>query len=263
MNFETIVSTMFCNDISDLLSRMKVKTSAIVINQSDKFDYETGELNNCTYKAFSFREKGVGLSRNNGLMRSSNDICIIADDDLVYRDNYLLKIEEAYKKFPDADIICFGLNVINGSIEKEIKLKSGRLSRMKSLKIGTPMITFKRKSILKSLLSFSLLFGGGTVFGSGEDTLFIQEAFRKKLKIYQYDFIIADVYNDDSSWFEGYNKKFFFDKGALYRAAFPKMSQLMILQFLIRKRKLFKDWKFLDTYREMQKGAKSFSNTNF
>ncbi|MFU2181498.1 glycosyltransferase family A protein [Streptococcus pluranimalium] len=263
LSFETIVSTVKNSDIKTHILKMNIETDTVVVNQFDHFKEDSFSINNHKVTSLTVNERGVGLSRNTGFMRSKADICIIADDDLVYRDGYIKEIKKAYSLYPDADIICFNLKIIEKNGVKVKKLRTGKLRRAESLKIGTPMITFRRKSILKSLLSFSLLFGGGAVFGSGEDTLFIQEAFRKKLKIYQYDFIIADVYNDDSSWFEGYNEKFFFDRGALYRAAFPTMSHLMMLQFLVRKRKLFKDWKFLDAYREMQKGAKSFSNTDF
>ena len=36
----------------------------------------------------SFTERGVGLSRNNALMRASADICLFADDDIIYENNY-------------------------------------------------------------------------------------------------------------------------------------------------------------------------------
>lgn len=263
LTFETIVSTVNNKDVQKHIVDMNIDTHTIVVNQEKDFRIDEYINNDKRITCLTTNERGVGLSRNTGFMRSKEDICIIADDDMVYRKGYLDEIKKAYDKFPEADIICFSLNIIEGKENKVKQLKTGKLRRYESLKIGTPMITFKRRVVQKNLLSFSLLFGGGSIFGSGEDTLFIQEAYRKNLKIYQFSSIIADVYNDDSSWFKGYNDKFFFDKGALYTAVFPQTYKLMMLQFLIRKRKLFNEWKIGEAYKKMLEGSKFFRKNDF
>ena len=57
------------------------------------------------------------------------------------------------------------------------------------------------------------------------------------MKIYASPKKIGYVSQDSSCWFEGYNEKYFHDKGALYYCISNKYSKLLCLQFLLRKRK--------------------------
>lgn len=240
-----------------LASKMNIQTNAIIINQTDKLAYFEDMHSNQSIKMYSFNERGVGLSRNNALMRSKADICLMADDDMVYVDGYEKIVQDAYQKHPDADFIVFNVRVhYNDRIEERVK-KEGRVSFLNSLKYGTVTFSFKRERILKKNISFSLLFGGGTGYSSGEDTLFLWTALKKKLKVYAIKTVIADVYNYESSWFQGYNDKYYFDKGALFKALEPTFYPLLNLQFAYRKRKAFNSskstWEIL---RIMNKGSR-------
>lgn len=241
-NIEVLVSTMH-KDINDtsLAQKMKIQTDAIIINQSDGFGYSEQKLKGNAIKMYSFKERGVGLSRNSALMRSDAEICLMADDDMVYVDGYKQIVEQAYRKYPDADFIVFNVRVhYKDRIEERVK-KEGRVSFFNSLKYGTVTFSFKRNEILKRNISFSLLFGGGAKYSSGEDTIFLWTALKKKMKVYAIQTVIADVYNYESSWFQGYNEQYLFDKGALFKALEPRLYPFLNLQFAIRKRKTFQN----------------------
>ena len=257
-NIEVLVSTMH-QDINDrsLAQNMNIETNAIIVNQSDDFGYSEQNLKGNSIKMYSFKERGVGLSRNSALMRSDADICLMADDDMIYVDGYKQIVEESYKNYPDADFIIFNVRVhYKDRIEERVR-KEGRVSYFNSLKYGTVTFSFKRSEILKKNISFSLLFGGGAKFSSGEDTLFLWTALKKKMKVYAIQTVIADVYNYESSWFQGYNEKYFFDKGALFKALEPRLYPLLNLQFAIRKRKTFQNSKnIMDILRLMNDGSK-------
>ncbi|MDP4117859.1 MAG: hypothetical protein Q8873_01560 [Bacillota bacterium] len=62
------------------------------------------------------------------------------------------------------------------------------------------------------------MFGGGAIYSSGEDTLFICDLLKKRLKVYVYSATIVAVQQGQSTWFSGYSNKYLFDEGALYRA---------------------------------------------
>lgn len=68
----------------DQVNKMNILTNAILINQSDRFTYDRFQNGRVGYDFYSFDERGVGLSRNNALMRSQFDISIISDEDMVY-----------------------------------------------------------------------------------------------------------------------------------------------------------------------------------
>ncbi|TQA84388.1 hypothetical protein FKY82_01455 [Enterococcus faecium] len=234
---EVLVSSM--NKDMSLFKKMNIQTNAIIINQtpdiSGNFSYKQQIFDDKTWKFYSMSEKGVGRSRNNALLRASDDIVIMADEDEVFVDGYEKIINDAYSKYPEADMIVFDVNVHDRNGIKNRVKKTGRVRIFNSLKYGTVTFTFKRENILKSNIFFSLLFGGGAKFQSGEDSIFIAEVLTKGLRVYSYKELIADVYNDASSWFLGYDEKYFVDRGALYKALAPKYYSFLILQFWFRR----------------------------
>ncbi|EME8112514.1 glycosyltransferase [Enterococcus faecium] len=238
---EVLVSSM--NKDMSLFKKMNIQTNAIIINQtpdiSGNFSYKQQIFDDKTWKFYSMSEKGVGRSRNNALMRASDDIVIMADEDEVFVDGYEKIINDAYSKYPDADMIVFDVRVHNGDEIKHRVKRDGRVKFFNSFRYGTVTFTFKRDILLNNNIYFSLLFGGGSRFLSGEDSLFITDVLKKKLKVYSYNKIIADVYNESSSWFSGYNKEYFFDRGALYYAISKNYYLFLILQFWLRRARNF------------------------
>ena len=111
MKIEVLVSTMHQKN-TDLINKMNLKTDAIIINQTDNTDYNEISLKEYKVRMFSFNERGVGLSRNSALMRSDADICVLADDDMVFCDDYEEAVKTAFKDNPEADLIIFNLWVV-------------------------------------------------------------------------------------------------------------------------------------------------------
>ena len=126
------------------------------------------------------------------------------------------------------------------------------------MRYGTPRVAIKKSSMDKACLSFSTLFGGGAKYSSGEDSLFIRDAIRKGLKIYYCPIVIAKVKQEQSSWFKGYNDKYFIDKGVLIANAFPKMKWILKYYFAFRYRKVSKDYNFRKICELINKGLKEY-----
>lgn len=260
MRIEVLVSTMNRSDLS-IVREMNLQTNSIIINQADYFGYEQKKNNSMEIKMYSFNERGVGLSRNNALMRSTADICLMADDDMVYKDGYEEIVLNAFLNNPSADMIMFNVPIHKKNGETKIKIKrGGRVHFFNALKYGTVNIAFRREIIYKKNISFSLLFGGGARYGSGEDSIFIFNSLKNRLKIYSSTEVIAHIEESESTWFTGFNKKYFFDRGALFRAMTGKtISIIMMIQFLIRKKHLYSgELEPLNAFKEMIKGSKDF-----
>lgn len=243
----------------ELATQMNLQTDAIIINQQSKVDYKEFILDNNLIKEYSFKEIGIGRSRNEALMRTDADICLMADDDMVYVDQYEEIVNKAYDQHPDADMIIFNVRIHTHEKTEEKVKKSGKLNFFNSLKYGTVTFSFKRNVVWKNNILFSLLFGGGAKYGNGEDSIFLWDCLKNNMKIYAVTDIIADVYNYESSWFDGYNEKFFIDRGALFKALSNKYSRLLIYQFAIRKHGKYNDTiSFNESIRLMLNGAKEF-----
>lgn len=244
---------------NELVKTMNIKSPAIVVNQCDYNKTEELLWKDNKIKVMNLSERGVGLSRNTALHRASEYIAAMADDDMVYVDNYQQIILDEYKRKPKADMIVFNVRIHNEDGISEKVTGEKKLYFFNSLKYGTVSFTFKNEVIKRNNVNFSRLFGGGAKYNAGEDCLFMWSCLRSGMNIYTSKKIIADVYNYDSTWFKGYDKKFFEDKGALFRALSKKFSYILIIQYLIRR---FPNKKTNITRKEafklMVRGAKKF-----
>lgn len=254
---EVLVSTMNQVDFS-LIDKMNIKGNALIINQCQVNQYYEIADEKRTVKFYSFNERGVGLSRNNALMRASSDICLFADDDVVYHDQYERLIIEAFLKKPQADVIIFNVPSSNEKRSGPAQiLKNSPVHYLNFMRYGTYSIAFRREKILKANIYFSLLFGGGAKYSAGEDTLFLFDCLNKGLKIWTNTAEIGIVHHNQSTWFKGFNQKYFFDKGFFYATMSKKFSSILILQFAIRKYKIFKnEMGFLQAIKYMLAGRK-------
>ena len=76
-------------------------------------------------------------------------------------------------------------------------------------------------------IRFSEDFGGGCLYGAGEDSLFLLDCLRSGLRVCGSAVVLGRCAKDASSWFEGYNEKYYYDKGAWLACAFPRTKHLV------------------------------------
>lgn len=240
MEVQTLISAM--NQVDEkLLDEMNIQTDTIMINQGDKFCEKKLIFKGKNIKVLSFKEKGVGLSRNNALMRADADICLFADEDLKYVDGYEDIVLKEFKTNPHADMILFNVPSMNSQRPTYIIPKKSRVRWYNSQRYGAVKIAVRTEKIKKANVYFSLLFGGGAKYNAGEDSLFIAECLKRGLRIYANPTIIGSVKQDTSVWFEGFNEKYFYDKGVFFSVLSRKISWILCMQFILRKKKLFKE----------------------
>lgn len=242
MTLQVLLSTMHQTDHS-IIDKMNIKTDAIVINQCDRNESEEFIHNGNTIKYLSFAERGVGLSRNNALMRATADICLFADDDVTYVDDYESIVTKSFEQFPKADVLLFNLPSTNKDRPSCNILVHHKVSTVNCLKYGAINIAIKTEKVHMSNILFSLMFGGGAKYSAGEDSLFLTECIKKKLNVYAIPHIIGYVRQDSSTWFNGFTDKFFFDKGVFFACFSKRWAYLMCLQFAVRKYRLYRNEK--------------------
>ena len=253
MRIQVLVASMHQTDHS-LLEKMNIQTDVIVANQCDRNQVEEFEYNGHKAKYLSFAERGVGLNRNNALMRADGDICLFADDDMRYVDGYADIIERAFNENPKADVIVFNLTEKN-SQRKQIT-KVSRVGYLNYLRYGTARVACRLDAVKSQGIYFNQCFGGGTPHSHGEDNLFLNACLNKGLKIYSAPCVIAELCDDrPSSWNTGYGEKYLRDQGVLYRTLSRKWWRLLCLQDAIRRRGAY-GMSPIKAYSTMVMGAK-------
>ena len=243
MSVQVLVATMNQND-DELVKKMNIQSDAIVVNQCGENQFNHFMQDGNDFFFLSLAEKGVGLNRNNALMRATADFCILADDDLIFADGYVEKVKKAFNENPKADVIIFNL-LGNDRIKTNKKVKVGPFSYMK---YGAARIAFRRKKVSYAGIYFNQNFGGGTPYSCGEDTIFLYDCLKAGLKIIHVPMAIAKLdEKSESTWFEGYTEKYFYDRGILHANIYRKTLKTKILLnmfneiYLLRRRFLVSD----------------------
>ena len=254
---EVLCVTMKQKDFSKL-EEMNIQSDVVYANQSDETKYEETEFGAHKAKMITTATRGVGVNRNLALLYSSGEYLLFSDDDLKYVDGYADIIEQAFAEIPHADCIIFNIETVGSDIARR---KNGKIKRVRwynALNYGAVRIAVKRVSVNRENIMFNRNFGGGTPFSCGEDTLYIVDMLKKKFKIYAYPQTIAVVDQNQSTWFSGFNEKFYYDKGVLFASVSRFWAKFLCLQSLIR----HPDYKknaltFSAAYAQMKKGIKS------
>ena len=249
MKLEVLLSVMNLNNKE--LDKMNITSKCTVINQCGKEKFEKYK----NFNIYSYDELGTANSRNRGLEHITEDIIILCDDDVVYNKDYEKLVLEEFRNNPKADMIIF--NVINTYRKKRINKKNKRLHLYNSLNYAAYNIAFRKKSL--GNIRMNTMFGPAAKYKSGgDDTLFIVDFLKNKLRIYSSSKTIGKIISNESTWFKGYNEKFFFDKGALFTAISKKIRKILILQYLLRHKDVLVDYKLKDAYKIMLKGSKDY-----
>lgn len=248
---QLLVATMNLIDIIGLCDKMHIASDALIINQSDCVKYECLFYHGYKIECYTFAERGLSRSRNNALLRCTGEILCIADDDMVYTDTYREDIINEFQKHPEADALVFNVTALNDERSGKPIEKYARVGKRESREYGSVHIAIRKRALIGKNVYFNTLFGSGATYSCGEDTLFLKELIEKDLKLYKTPIRIASVDMSDSTWFKGYNEKYFKDKGALIEAAYPRCSYLLAILQSVRNSK-----KSLGSYK---KAAKLFS----
>lgn len=259
MSLQVLVAAMNENP-HELAEKMNLQTDAIIVNQCDRFEFEEFHKETFWIKCFSMKERGVGLSRNTALMRACADYVLFSDEDIRLDEDYEKIIIDSFAAHPDADLITFNMEVD----PRRKTYENTDFHRIRFYNFGrypTYAVAARREALVRAGVSFSLLFGGGARYSAGEDSLFLHDCLKAGLHLYaDKPYIGQEIYRE-STWFKGFNEKFFFDRGVLYPYLYGRFARLWAFRFLFTKRKeVCKDVSFRKAMKWMKAGIKEGRN---
>ena len=255
MKLQVLVAAV--NEEAECLSeRMNLETDAIIVNQCDHFAYQEYQHRGRSVKCFSMAERGVGLSRNTALLHADAEICLFSDEDIVFYPGYEELVLKAFRENPDADLITFNFKV-DPRRTTYYNTERGRIRWYNYGRYPTYAAAARTESLRRANVSFSLLFGGGARYSNGEDSLFFRDCLKKGLHLYAETAELGEEIYRESTWFKGYNEKFFFDRGVLYRYLYGRLAGLFALRFLYaHKKEMLQKIGLSDAYRFMKQGIR-------
>lgn len=267
LTLQVLIAAMNETDFS-LVENMNIKCDCIMANQTDNTLKDDFEIQGNKVKIINSAFVGLAANRNLALENATADIVIFADDDMVYADDMPEGVLGAFEKNPKADVIIFSCTETNseGEVVTEYAHTNKRRTMFNSLKFPTYVIAAKRRSLKRKKIKFSQMFGSGSVYNFGEDTIFLADCFKKGLKVYGSEFNIGTS-TKELHWFDGYTDEFFFNKGALYRCIFGVLAPFYGLYFAkkyeklsgVNKKSIYDNMeKGMDDY----KGKMKFNNFN-
>lgn len=236
MKLEVLVTTMHQKDISKYYE-MNLQTNAVIANQSDSDFIQEKFINGSRVKLVTTSTRGTSKNRNIAINNISDeaDYVIFSDDDLKFHDGYENIILSEFEKHPEADAIKFNIKCIS---ERKISMKPitefKKANRRAVTSYGVWALVIKKDVLLNSKLFFNERFGPGTENYCGEDSIFLQKLFNKKVALYVSPLYVAEIDQSDSSWFEGHNEKFFTVGGMIINECYPLLSWGLVIRSAIK-----------------------------
>lgn len=255
-DLEVLISALG-KDAQELASCMNLECDAVIVDQGSRegrYEFRTQE--GITVRVIESGDRGVGRSRNLALEEAKGRIVLFSDDDIVYSKGYAEVILKAFETHPEADIIMFNVDVAEDRktyrIDKEIRVHKWSVGRYPAYAAAARL-----DSIREAKVKFSVLFGGGARYSNGEDSLFFMDCLRSGLKIIGVPYNIGTEVPRESTWFHGYNDKFFFDRGVLYSFLYGNVAGIWAIRFVLAKRRTYAgQMKTSDAYKLMCRGIK-------
>lgn len=168
------------------------------------------------------KDNGCSIHRNKLLQFTDFDLVLFSDDDQYFINDYENIIVSEFKNNPKADAIYFKVDVHGDDRPVRIFNKDGK-ARWKDLSpLGVWGLVIKREVINKYNLSFNENFGPGTDCPMGEDSIYLRELLKHTKNVYLCSKKIADITQEQSTWFKGYDKRFFINIGKVNKYIYPK-----------------------------------------
>lgn len=237
MTLEVLVTTMHASDNSKY-REMNLATDAVIANQTDRDAYEETEENGCRVQLVSTSTRGLSRNRNIALAHASPEAeyLMFSDDDLLFNEGYEKLILEEFERHPEAEAIKFNLHDLSKTRKISMKriMRFEKATRRSMSASGVCALAIKQDVIRKHHLKFHENFGAGTENFCGEDTIFLMEMLKKKIKLYRSPVDIAGIDQSESSWFRGFDERYFITTGKVLHTIFPRLAPLLAVRSAFR-----------------------------
>lgn len=246
----------------DSFDRQTYKNFEVIVGSQTNFDQieEILKKHKFEYKHVFAGGRGCAKSRNATMDLATGDVYTFTDDDCWYRDDALEIVKSYFDDYnPDIAIFQHYDPIKERSTIDYPKNEILGISRFQTLKQATLDMWFRSESIDPHTHKFDESFGIGTEYNSGEENIYIMDAYNEgKRKMYYFPQIVAYHPYKEVNYID---RKSMIGKGPLFKRLFGSFAGFfMFIVFGIKKRTEIKEnndgvfWSiFLDSIKEQLK----------
>lgn len=234
-SLEIAVSAMYREDLSFLAGifpgNLLQTLNILVINQTDDTRRLTSPRENI--RVINSSERGLAKSRNMAIKNCMCRYAILTDDDVIFEEDLLIKLNKGFMVFPEAAIIKFQAMKFGNTPFSDYapdpitNLGLFGLMGTSSIEMVIDMDKLKDNNIL-----FDENFGLGAVFGNGLEQAFLDNVRKRKLQVAYYPRVIVS-HPHDCSGRNHTDHKYYYVNGALAQKMFGSLSLFWAFVFLL------------------------------
>ncbi|PQB04844.1 hypothetical protein BST85_08010 [Aureitalea marina] len=155
----------------------------LIVNQTDEDKQLESDRENV--RVINTSDRGLPQSRNMAIAHAQSDICLVADDDVVYEPELDAIIHQAFEHYSDAAVITFKMNNSDGTPYRSYPDVTAHNVASADTVNGV-VISFRRKSLLDHKVGYNIHFGLGTTFGTANEYVFMRNCLEAGLPTYFY-----------------------------------------------------------------------------
>ena len=185
-DLEILVSTMNRNSLDFLIPMFPFchfsDFSILIVNQTEENKLLVSDFP--SIRVINSFEKGLSKSRNLALKNVIGKIVLIADDDVIYMNDFDTKIIQAYNQYDNKAVISFCIEKPNGLLFKKYSPNAKKnLSLMELFNVLSIEISLNKLILDKLGITFDENFGLGSEFQMGEEAVFLSDIKNKNQQI--------------------------------------------------------------------------------
>ncbi|AKA34990.1 hypothetical protein [Flagellimonas lutaonensis] len=242
---------------ADLLNtRLHDNFRMVILNQMIE-DSEPLTISKKFCTVINSKTKGLSKSRNLAFAQVEKGIGVIADDDVRYLESTEDTIRKAFKDFPSCQIFTFKIVTPEGKDFKRYADQTFVHNRKSILKVSSISMAVNVKIIKDVDLSFDERFGLGSIYPTGEENIYLNDALKRGISA---RFIPKPiVVHEPMSSGKTLSPKILWAKGAMFRRLYGVKGLAVVVFFLFLKRKELqkKGTNFTEAYRLSIEGFRS------
>ena len=256
-NIQILVTTMdkTYDEMIELYNAMNIKEDCIIRSQCGIVDERTEIIDGRVVRLVLANDKGLSKNRNELLRLSSKKYVLFADDDEVFDNIFDSTISNILDVPSKASAFVFSV-IHRGKIF--YKFKRQRRVLFPDYSFGLLSFILNRKDILNHNLFFNELFGSGSKYNHGEDSIFIQQLFKTE-KIYSIIFqkpLVAFRTSRQSTWFGGVTDVFIKNRSTLIGYLHPRLLYLYLFKMFFQYRLFKRGYRFFRIIKYAKEGKK-------